>query len=303
MKLTYEQILELLPAYALGALEPDEMLAVDDYLTEHRALLDQLHRAEEAATQLVHAAPMVPLPADIKGRVLERIKADLSSEAAPVAAPTPAPDGVSPAPRPVAGQPTWLDRLKIWFAPNGWAVAAVCALLLLAAAALYARQIQHQVVETQNQIAALQDEVAELQASNAELEQLNQILDQRIQASQDYLALVADSNIEQAVNLPGTEALPEANGTLYITRQGQGLLVVNGLTPLPDDQTYQLWLIPENQDPQPAGLLAADPDVPTWYNLEGSHDPQDFAAVGISIEPAGGSEAPTGPIVLLGTKS
>jgi anti-sigma-K factor RskA len=102
--------------------------------------------------------------------------------------------------------------------------------------------------------------------------------------------------------LGGTEAAPQASGTLYV-RDGQGTLVLSNLEPLSSDQTYQLWLIPPDGAPIPAGLLgqAGEPVETITLDLPATLD--DIAAVGISVEPPGGSAAPSGPIVLLGEKA
>jgi anti-sigma factor RsiW len=75
-ELTREEIIEMLPAYVLGALEPDEMLAVEAYLEQHHDLLPRLHSAEEAAAQLAYLAPATPLPDDARDRLMSRVKAE-----------------------------------------------------------------------------------------------------------------------------------------------------------------------------------------------------------------------------------
>lgn len=82
IQFTRDQVLELLPAYVLGKLEPEEMLAVDNYLEEQRELLAQLNQAEQAAAQLVHTAPVVPLPGDARERLMARVRADLPAQVA-----------------------------------------------------------------------------------------------------------------------------------------------------------------------------------------------------------------------------
>jgi anti-sigma-K factor RskA len=59
------------------------------------------------------------------------------------------------------------------------------------------------------------------------------------------------------------------------------------------DQTLQL------SNPE----LEMDADTPDWLTVQIPPGAQNFAAVGVSIEPVGGSPTPTGPIVLLGASS
>src|SRR5688572_27044407 len=113
MELSYNQVLDLLPAYALGALEPEEMLAVDAYLNQHQELLIRLRNAEEAAAHLAHAAPPVPLPATAKARLMSRVQADLAT---PEATPAKAETVIRPKPAvPTPPQQSWWSRLRPLF--------------------------------------------------------------------------------------------------------------------------------------------------------------------------------------------
>ena len=71
---------------------------------------------------------------------------------------------------------------------------------------------------------------------------------------------------------------------------GEGAVVVTGLERLPPERTYQLWLI-DGDGATSGGLLEVAPDGAGERVLAGSV--ADAAAVGISVEPAGGSAAPT----------
>ena len=353
IELTYIQVLEMLPAYALGALEPEEMLAVDAYLNQNRTLLDRLHQAELVAAQMAHAAPDVPLPATAKNRLMARVRADLATQnvAEMEAGVTPqlagpirsAPQKRMPTP---ARSADWLAGLRRAFSPiNGWAVATGCALVALVIVSLYMGQVQarlrqvnaqldtvqgeidhlqvtntqlqetneslqRQLQTNQNQLQqagaeldALQVQTAKLQVVNTQLQQTNETLQQQAQTDQELLASIAKADPERTVQLPGTEEAPDASGTFYVVSDdNQGLLVLRGLEPLPTDQTYQLWLIPADGPPESAGLLAVQANAPTWLTLPLPANAPDFAAVGVSVEPAGGSPAPT-TVVLLGTVS
>ncbi len=78
---------------------------------------------------------------------------------------------------------------------------------------------------------------------------------------------------------------------------GIAFLLVNGLPALPEDQEYQVWII-TGKGPASAGIFSSTDSVEQLVNL-----PTDFFgadAVGVSVEPRGGSPQPTGDIVLLG---
>jgi anti-sigma-K factor RskA len=78
--------------------------------------------------------------------------------------------------------------------------------------------------------------------------------------------------------------------------QGRAVLVVDALPALADDRAYELWYI-DGDTPRPAGvfdlhgsrIVEVLDDVPTGADM-----------IGITEEPSGGSDLPTGPILLLG---
>ena len=76
---THDELLELLPAYALGALAADEVSAVDAALRagtpQSETLRQELRAFEEVATQMASAHPVNP-PAAAKERLFARVAAD-----------------------------------------------------------------------------------------------------------------------------------------------------------------------------------------------------------------------------------
>jgi anti-sigma-K factor RskA len=107
--------------------------------------------------------------------------------------------------------------------------------------------------------------------------------------------------VMRAVTLLGTDAEPGAVGTVIISMDGEhGALVVDGLSPLEASHQYQIWLIRNGQRTS-GGVFSVDED---GYGVLWLSSPQPlhrYDAVGITIEPAGGSPGPTGIKVLGGT--
>lgn len=69
-----------------------------------------------------------------------------------------------------------------------------------------------------------------------------------------------------------------------------------GIDPLSDAETYQLWLVDATDDRvESVGVFRPDDDGRVLLAFEGA-DP-DESMLGITVEPAGGSEQPTLPIV------
>jgi anti-sigma-K factor RskA len=95
----------------------------------------------------------------------------------------------------------------------------------------------------------------------------------------------------------GTPNAPNATGeVVYLPQQQAAFLTVSNLPPPAADRSYQVWFIQDGK-PVSAGLL------PTGPNQAAARLPADlgrYEAIAVSLEPAGGSPAPTGPIVVAG---
>ncbi len=308
--LTDVEAQELLPAYVMGALEPDEMLAMDAFLQAHPEWQARVQSMEKAAMSLAHAAPRAVLPARTKEHLMAQARADgailpappvealakrtpLLSTSPPLQPATRPPRGL----RPIPGvQPRTPPPASNWFGVFWRTVAttgAVAAILLLAGITW---QLRTTVAQLANQVISLQEQLVQIQGENTQLQQTNLALQQQLQLQNQQMAVLA--NPQQTIALAGTEEAPAASGAFY--RQGESaVLVVRGLSALPADQIYQLWILPPEGDSIPADLIQlASVDTQT---IALSVPPQydDLVGIGLSIEPAGGSQRPT-TIVLLG---
>ena len=104
----------------------------------------------------------------------------------------------------------------------------------------------------------------------------------------------------RAVPLSATDSAPSATGFVLISADGEdGALVVDGLPPLGESQEYQLWLIRDGQRTSGA-VFSTDEKSYGGTRIRAPRSLLDYSAVGITIEPAGGSSQPTGVQVLAG---
>ncbi len=111
-------------------------------------------------------------------------------------------------------------------------------------------------------------------------------------------ALTVAQQVQQAADV--TTVATAADGVsaslAYSRSLGRSVLTVDGLAPAPRGSAYQLWYIPESGAPRPAGFLDA-PGARSPTVLDGALG--DASSVGVTVEPAGGSPAPTTEPVLL----
>jgi len=230
----HSDIIDLLPAYALGSLEEEEVALVAAHLDSCAACRVELNQYEAVVDLLPAAVPQVAPAAALRDRVMAQTRIGAASQLSPIALPT-----------------SWRKRLSQQWSSlihSRWSPALVLAiLLLLAGVVFFWRQSQ-----------------------------------------------TPPARFE----LTSTEAAPQASGLLEATADGRrATLSVSGLPPLSPDQQYQLWLIRDGQRASGA-VFSVDTDGSAEVPVEASQPLTDYAAFGITIEPAGGSPGPTGQRVL-----
>jgi anti-sigma-K factor RskA len=105
----------------------------------------------------------------------------------------------------------------------------------------------------------------------------------------------------QVVRLTGTESAPEANGMIVINPDGEhGTLIVDRLPALSEEYQYQLWLVDDDGTRTNGGVFSVSSDGYGSLWVGAPRHLASYPAFGITIEPAGGSEGPTGERVLGG---
>jgi len=103
--------------------------------------------------------------------------------------------------------------------------------------------------------------------------------------------------ISQFVLTP-TEIAPGAQGVIEVVGNGrQASLTVNDLPQLEADRQYQLWLIKDGQR-ENGGVFSVNANGWQHVTIDATQPLVNYAAFGITIEPAGGSPGPTGERVL-----
>ena len=104
------------------------------------------------------------------------------------------------------------------------------------------------------------------------------------------------------VTLVAGQAKPQPQGkAMYLRDRGALLFMASNMNPLPPRKIYELWLVPMNGAPIPAGTfkpnatgsaMVMDPPLPKGVEAK---------AFAVTIEPEGGSNTPTMPMVMVGS--
>jgi anti-sigma-K factor RskA len=125
----------------------------------------------------------------------------------------------------------------------------------------------------------------------------NVLLWQRI----NHLEVLAGPRGMRAIALHSSDLAPEASGFVILSADGQnGVLVVDQMPPLNAGQQYQLWLMRNGYSTRGA-VFSVDESGYRGVRIMAPESLLTYSAVRVTIEPAGGSAAPTGEQVLDGS--
>ena len=132
----------------------------------------------------------------------------------------------------------------------------------------------------------------------AELQRQDTELRDRLAASQGVIDLLRDP-ATRVVTLRGSGSTAEASARLVWHEANGGYLLVANAPATPAGKVYELWTI-AGGTPSPAGVFTVDASGRAIHPVAPTRAPVDVFAV--TVEPAGGVPAPTGPIVLASAK-
>ncbi|MBP6789488.1 MAG: anti-sigma factor [Candidatus Promineofilum sp.] len=286
---------ELFPFYALDALTDEERAEVESYVAGNPAARARLDEAMSAVTELVMAAEPLPPDPAVKARLMARV----ASEATPVAtsaAAMPPPAPARPTPPARQTRPARGPSVRDFF--FGRALGFAVLLVLLGGFGLW--RLWQQTNDLRAQVAVLEAQAVALQSDVDRLQTTNETLWAELAARDETLAQYRQPGAVTVAIGDATGEHPAAVGTLTLVPDGGATLTVANLPPPPADSTYQAWLIVGGA-PISAGTFAVDA-TGQGRHLIADAAPGSLEAVGVSLEPSGGSEQPTpGNIILLGS--
>lgn len=273
-----EQLLALLPAYSIGATDPEETRFVEATLENCPEAVEELRDYAKMAEEFLY---LVPVRGGMNGN--ERVD-DVPMPKLPSVAQMRQRSG-QPSEKVVANIPAARQapaRRPSWVLPLVSA-AAVLLLVLFAGSNVYWFTQLQQLYRDQRALAGRLEEVqlamlpgTDLPFSGAEVQ---------------HRELVA--NLDTDVN-------PVAHATLFWdTRDEIGSLYVSGLPQLEPDKTYQLWLVREGHSLS-LGKFRVDESGAATLTFESPEPIEGFQHVGVSTEPAEGSAEPTTPHLVIG---
>ncbi len=283
--MTLEELRELAPVYAMGALPESERLAFESAMADPAvaAQIGPELAAHRAAVEYLASAYATPAPAGLRERVLARIADEQAKPALRVE------HGVrtdtSPASARVASSP---ERVPAQRTPSraGWWSAGALA-VALAASLVFSVDLRNQVSTLQGQLAL---KVAEAEQSNTTLATRDKLL----------ATLLGTGNDVTLVRLAPGQPQGPGMQVFWNTREGKAIVSASGLAQIASTRAYALWMI---RDGKPVPLALFNPDASGRAVVQDITVPTDLAGVAafaVTEEPAAGSPQPTMTPFLVG---
>lgn len=231
----HKALIELIPAFVLDCLEPDETQMVERHLATCEICQAELRAYQSVVDILSLAAPEAEPDPSLRQEIMTSIRA------------TPAVDES----RPLARRERLMEGLQQSVSIAYWQLVAI---LLLAAAFLAGSLLFYQ-------------------------------------------SRAAD---ETQFALAEPDGVTNAGGLIVVAENGHdATLIVENLPSLSPDFQYQLWLIEENGARTSGGLFSVVKDGYQSLVIYSDRPFDTYVGFGITVEPWGGSEAPTGEPVLV----
>lgn len=251
---------DLTGAYALNALSDDEREAFESHLDVCPSCAQEV--ADLLATTAALGGMLHEPPSDrLRAEVMAEIERTTQED----------PELPTGATQQVGAAPTADDAVVAMRRDDGgvapwlaWMGAAVAAVAVTAAVVLGV-----QLVDANQQLEEVAGERGQMEA---------------LLAAPDARTLVIDDTEGGEVRL------------VVSAERGQGMLIASDMEPAPHEHVYEAWVIQDDQ-PVAAGLFDARNDGRVTALIEG-----DFAgasAVGVTVEPEGGSPEPTTDPVMM----
>ncbi|MCB0116259.1 MAG: anti-sigma factor [Caldilineaceae bacterium] len=270
-----DQISDLIPAYALGATDPDERALVEANLARCPQAQEALTEYRAISENFLFSIPPATPPASLATRL------QASLNAAPPAAEA---DHTAR-----AGESKWWTQLTAWLTPRTWNASPLAALVVLVI--LVAGAVQLTRLSTQ-QAAILE----RMDAQTALLTQQGEV----IQDQTAVLVLLSAGNAFRAELPAATGSDPAVTAAaLYDPQGNRAFIYADGFPVLDANQTYQIWLI-QGETRVSGGTFNVDHYGRGFHVLWNRETIGSFDAIGITTEPAGGSQAPTSNPVVRG---
>jgi anti-sigma-K factor RskA len=265
--MVHEDYQEMLVLQALTALCKQDENAVRQHLATCAECRSELDAWQATASALAYTAKPVEPPAQLRERILASVRAEGGTL------------------RPMSANVIQLPRTSRRPAHPFLRFEAI------AAAVIFVALSTGLVVLWQQNRAAK----AELARLSIQIEETRKERDREHQA----LAVLMKPGVN-ATELTGMKDAPDARALLaFDQNSGKAILMAHGLPPAPAGKAYQLWFIAGGH-PMPGRVFKIDASGQAMISDQVPAEARRSATFAVTLEPAAGVGAPTGPMFLRG---
>lgn len=257
--MVHDDYKEMLPAHALSSLDEEDSRALNQHLAECDECRRELADWENTAAELALGANPAEPSSHVRARIMNAVRKEKQS----------------PRESRVVSFPQ--NRKDMWTSlrPIGAIAAGVLFLVFIIW-------------------------IVVLMQQNRELRRSNEALARAMESSDRSNQFVEILNTPGAkvTLLQGSGPASGASAQLAYATSGRALLLTNGLPPTPADKEYQLWYIVGKNAPIPGSTFATDASGRGELRDFVPQQAMESAVFAVTLEPAGGSSAPSSAIYL-----
>ena len=260
--ISHETFDEQAAAYALDALDAGERAAFEAHLSGCARCESALRASREALAAVALEGPAAVPPPEVRAELVRRVGGRADTRSR-------------------------TDTRRLWLR---WAMATAAAMVVggfftgMFVAARYEAELGRVARETSR----LREDLSRQDAA----------LRTRVAAYQSVVELLRDPTT-RVIAMKGAGPSPTAEGRVVWNETSGGQVLVAKLPPAPEGKAYEMWTIAGGQ-PTAAGVFQVDASGQAIHRLPPGSGRVDVFA--ITLEPAAGVPAPTGPIVLASIK-
>jgi anti-sigma-K factor RskA len=266
--MSHTEYQDLLTAYALDAIDPDDGEALGQHLATCEQCRDELNMLRETGALLAHASPAAAPGNHVRAEILARARAE----------------GAPRQPAQVVQMPPRANT--VW--PNLLRLAAAIAFVALLAGVIV---LWRREARLQTQMRELS---RQLEAQQGEMQRTRDLMVRQKEA----LALL-NSDAATKIQLIGSQSAPNARATLMFDKQtGRAVLLTEGLPMTSAEKAYEVWFIPKGHAPMPGKVFTVDPSGHAMITDQMPAEAMNGAVIAVTVEPRSGSASPTGAIYL-----
>jgi anti-sigma-K factor RskA len=284
-----EDFEDLAAGYALDALEADEAREFRHHANGCPTCQRLLAEFRGVVAVLPEMLDEVPVSPRVKSLLMEQVRREATESASPRPAVVAREDPTAARPR--------RSRERV-----GWLLSLAASLALLVGLGAWNLSLQQQLAASQQAARAAQSELSGARQQLAATQQVAESLRQQLaaaggteQVQSQMLGGLAAGGRAWTMTSKAPQSADAVGVVVHDPRTGQLLVHAAGLPQLSSTETYELW-VQQSGTMVPAGLAKAG--GPSTFTLPVGAAPGDVSAVALSLEPAGGSQSPTGPVLL-----